>query len=212
MTAFRQVVIAAGRPGRLTINAAPRSPAICRDKIAVGTSAKLAVRIASPKPGKSLSQTSAVASGVTSRGDGPVPPVVNTKAQRMSSISRVNACAIVTRSSGMRTRCGVHGEARTRPTYASIAGPPLSLYVPADARSEQVTIPIGTGAAMLKPRTAQRERCSQDGYAPSDRLPACASRYRAHARNCRRRPAAHDRPSAAPVRAIARHARRVRRA
>ncbi len=211
-TAFRQVAIAAGRPGRLTINAALRSPAICLDKIAVGTSAKLAIRIASPKPGNILSQTSAVASGVTSRGDGPVPPVVRTTAQPISSIRRVNASAIPVRSSGMRTRCGVHGETRTRLTYASIAGPPSSLYVPADARSEQVTIPIGTGAAMLKRRTAQKERCSRDGYAPSDRFPACASRYRARARNCRRRPAAHDRPSAAPARAIARHARRVRRA
>ena len=45
----------------------PRTPASWRDRIAVGTSARLACRIASPKPGRRLSITESNASGVWSR-------------------------------------------------------------------------------------------------------------------------------------------------
>jgi hypothetical protein len=50
-----------------------------RDRIAVGTKASEICRICSPKPGMILCATASVASGVTSRGAGPVPPVVSTR-------------------------------------------------------------------------------------------------------------------------------------
>ena len=75
-------VLAVGFPGRLTISVRPRVPAVCLERIAVGTDCSETARINSPKPGRSLSQTAVVASGVTSRGAGPVPPVVTIRSQR----------------------------------------------------------------------------------------------------------------------------------
>ena len=66
-------------PGRLTMSELPRMPAICRDRIAVGTKLSDTARISSPKPSRILSQIDSVASGVTSRFAGPVPPVVTTR-------------------------------------------------------------------------------------------------------------------------------------
>src|SRR5262245_385890 len=80
-TASRQSRMALGLPGKLTIKERPRMPAICRDRIAVGTTLSETARISSPKPSSSLSQTASVASGVTSRRAGPVPPVVTTRQQ-----------------------------------------------------------------------------------------------------------------------------------
>lgn len=68
-----------GLPGRFMMSALPRIPAVCRDRMAVGTCLREMVRILSPKPGSSLVHTASVASGVTSLGAGPVPPVVTTK-------------------------------------------------------------------------------------------------------------------------------------
>jgi len=51
------------------------------DKIAVGTLANETARIVSPNPGSSFSNTARVASGVTSRGETPVPPVVRIRAK-----------------------------------------------------------------------------------------------------------------------------------
>src|SRR5262245_2683083 len=64
MTASRHSRIAAGLPGRFTISDLPRMPAVCRDKIAVGTDFSDTCRISSPKPGSIFSQTASVASGV----------------------------------------------------------------------------------------------------------------------------------------------------
>ena len=52
---------------------------LTRQDRAVGTKCRLIRRICSPKPGITLSATLSVASGVTSRGAGPVPPVVSTR-------------------------------------------------------------------------------------------------------------------------------------
>ena len=54
MTASRHSRIAAGLPGRLTMSELPRMPAVCRDRIAVGTDLSDTARISSPKPGKQL--------------------------------------------------------------------------------------------------------------------------------------------------------------
>ena len=56
----------------------PTLPTIARDNAAIGVCVKPAVRISSANPGASRSTTAFVASGVTSRGPNPVPPVVTT--------------------------------------------------------------------------------------------------------------------------------------
>ena len=66
-------------------------PAICRDKMAVGTNCNDTVRICSPKPSRILLHTASVASGVISRNAGPVPPVVTIKQQPSSSANSFNA-------------------------------------------------------------------------------------------------------------------------
>ncbi len=64
-------------------------PLIPRDVIAIGVFFTVAARIASDKPGASLSITARVASGVLSRGLKPVPPVVRIRlAVCRSQISR----------------------------------------------------------------------------------------------------------------------------
>src|SRR6266481_3441185 len=78
-----------GDPGRLTIKVPSQMPLIPRDVIAIGVFFKVAARIASDKPGASLSITARVASGVLSRGLKPVPPVVRIRfAVCRSHISR----------------------------------------------------------------------------------------------------------------------------
>lgn len=78
-----------GFPGRFMTNVLPLIPAVCRLSTAVGTYFKLIARICSPYPGIIRWHTASVASGVTSLGAGPVPPVVTTRQQPHSS-----ACAV----------------------------------------------------------------------------------------------------------------------
>ena len=83
-------------------------------------------RICSPKPGISLVATASVASGVTSRGAGPVPPVVSTRSQRASSTSSRRAAEIVACSSGMSRVSQAIGLRSARPSQSRSAGMPLS--------------------------------------------------------------------------------------
>jgi hypothetical protein len=83
---------------RLTTSVEPRTPAAPRERRPCGVFAIESARNACAIPGASRSSTSRVASGVTSRGASPVPPVVRTsRADRASSRT---AAAISTRSSG----------------------------------------------------------------------------------------------------------------
>lgn len=88
------------------------SPAVCLDSTAVGTYLRLIARICSPYPGNMRSQTASVASGVTSRGAGPVPPVVTTKQQPCVSTcwlaavdSSIGVCGRVAQGLGFWVRC-----------------------------------------------------------------------------------------------------------
>ena len=87
----RVSLIDLGDPGKLTIKQDPLVPAICLDRMAVGTYFREMDLILSPNPGKTLSQTAFVASGVTSLGAGPVPPVVKTREQPRSSLKCIKA-------------------------------------------------------------------------------------------------------------------------
>ena len=73
-------------------------PAICRERIAVGTILSEIARICSPNPSRILSQTASVASGVTSLFAGPVPPVVTTRqhfstSHNSLSVDSINGCS-----------------------------------------------------------------------------------------------------------------------
>ncbi len=100
-TASRFSLIALGFPGRLRIKVLPLIPATCLERIAVGTYWRDAVLICSPKPGSIFSQTASVASGVTSRKAGPVPPVVMTRLQFLASAISMRVDWITSCSSGI---------------------------------------------------------------------------------------------------------------
>ena len=78
----------------------PRMPAAARESIARGVMARDAARMASGMPGVRRSQTARVASGVTSRGEKPVPPVVTTRAAPVWSARRTRAASMSGCSSG----------------------------------------------------------------------------------------------------------------
>ena len=118
--------IAFGCPGRLMTSAPPRITATCRDRIAVGTNASEIRRICSPKPGISLVAIASVASGVTSRGAGPVPPVVSTRSQRASSTSARSVSLITACSSATRRVSQSIGFRIARASHSRSAGIPLS--------------------------------------------------------------------------------------
>ncbi len=119
-------LIAFGWPGRLRISALPRITPTCRDRIAVGTYLRLTRRISSPKPGITLCATASVASGVTSRAAGPVPPVVSTSWQPATSTSSISVRSITGCSSGMRRVCIRHGEVSAAVNHSVSDGRPLS--------------------------------------------------------------------------------------
>ena len=70
---------APGDPGRLIISVDELVPASPRDRSAVSTFSREYARIASGIPGNNFCICGAVASGVTSVGEIPVPPVVTIK-------------------------------------------------------------------------------------------------------------------------------------
>ena len=70
-----------GLPGKLMISVRLRMPATARESIQLAVCGREAARIASAIPGASRSITARVASGVTSSGEKPVPPVVRTRSQ-----------------------------------------------------------------------------------------------------------------------------------
>ena len=94
---------ALGLPGRLTIRLRLWMPAAARLSMALGVIFRDMARMASGMPGASFSQTSRVASGVTSLGEKPVPPVVRIRAIPRSANSRILA-ASSSFSSGSRAR------------------------------------------------------------------------------------------------------------
>lgn len=75
------------------------SPAVCLDSTAVGTYFRLTALICSPYPGNIRSHTASVASGVTSRGAGPVPPVVTMRQQScLSACGNSNSAEVAERT------------------------------------------------------------------------------------------------------------------
>src|SRR5262249_25827028 len=109
-----------------------RMPETALDSAARGVAFKLSSRIISAIPGTFLSMTLSVASGVTSRGESPVPPEVTTS-RKSSSLARRSRDSIALRSSGK-----ISIEATSNPASVKIrlaSGPERSSRFPAAAVS-----------------------------------------------------------------------------
>ena len=126
-----------GLPGRFTITVPPRDPATARDRAAIGVCRVPSRRISSPNPGASRSRTARVASGVTSRGPKPVPPVVTTRANPRWSARSRRTVSMAGRSSGTAARAATSNPASR--SNASAASPEPSARVPWVTPSETVT-------------------------------------------------------------------------
>ena len=114
----------------------PIDPAIPRDSAACGVFRMPAARMSSARPGASRSITARVASGVTSRGPKPVPPVVTMRPVPRAARS-LSRASIAPRSSATRERS-------TEPKPAersadSATSPERSSRVPAETPSETVS-------------------------------------------------------------------------
>jgi hypothetical protein len=91
----------------------------------VGTWRKEIARICSPNPGNILSQTASVASGVTSLGAGPVPPVVIITEQPALQ-SSIKDDSMTSFSSGTTRLSIVYGLEIATERNSAIAGPDKS--------------------------------------------------------------------------------------
>ena len=94
----RDSVTAAGLPGRFTTNVLPVTPTSPRVSAACGDFRRPCSRNISGMPGSSRSSTVAVASGVWSRGDTPVPPVVTMRRACEPSTRRSSTLTLATPS------------------------------------------------------------------------------------------------------------------
>ena len=147
-TAPRFSFAAFSLPGTLTISVLPRMPAAPRLRQPRGVTRRLARRMASGMPGVRRSTTSSVASGVISRCEKPVPPVVTTRGMRSSSARRMSAAPIWSRSSGTTP---VH--ASSKPACSSIAhraGPLVSTRSP----REHLSLTVSTAALYFMEKTS----------------------------------------------------------
>lgn len=135
MMLSRFSVAPATLPGRFTMSAVPRMAAWARESGAIEVFLSEALRINSPNPGTARSHTDIVASGVTSRGAIPVPPVVTTS-RAESPVAVSIAVAICSISSGT-----IMTASTSNPAAVSIcltAGPERSSRSPREAVSLHV--------------------------------------------------------------------------
>src|SRR5262249_35020370 len=138
--------------------------------MAVGTNFSETSRINSPKPSRIFSHTASVASGVTSRGAGPVPPVVTTRQQFSLSHNSLSVCSIKCCSSGINLGTASQGQERMSVKQSQMAGPPLSSYTPWLARSDTVKMPIRMGVLM---EISHRPQSRREAHAGNQSLCEC---------------------------------------
>ena len=134
----------------------PATPDVARERAASGSIFIDSRSSSSVIPGVSRVSTAAVASGVTSRGARPVPPVVSTSEQPPPLDHSRSFAEICASSSGTTARSLTRSRqppppafSAYSPMHATISGPERSSYAPAEARSLIVSTPseISTGAA-----------------------------------------------------------------
>ena len=133
MTADRLSRAAFSDPGRLRIRLLPRVPATARDSMARGVIFSPSTHMATGMAGISRSSTARVASGVTSRGESPVPPVVTISPIRFSSAHSRSAPLICSCSSGTTAVWTTSNPACS--SMARTAGPLVSCRSPRLPRS-----------------------------------------------------------------------------
>src|SRR5215831_17093681 len=128
-----------------------RVPATPRDSAARGKAVIEQIRIRSEIPGASRCSTARVASGVTSRGPSPVPPVVRIRSAASASHQPVSAETICVVSSGTSIR---PASAHPFPaTHCAAMSPDVSARSPRAPASEIVRIATRT----LRPSARGRE-------------------------------------------------------
>jgi len=135
-TASRDSTAPFGLPGRLMMMLAPRIPATARDMMARGVFFMPSARICSANPGIRRSATAIVASGVTSRGPRPVPPVV-----RIKSAARESATVLIKPSIHWRSSAETCVETTSQPSAlqrSTRPGPERSSLVPRETESLMV--------------------------------------------------------------------------
>jgi hypothetical protein len=157
-TARSELSAPAGLPGKLTISEAPSVPQTPRPSAANGVCFAPSARISSANPGTSLSHTESVASGVTSRGPSPVPPVVTTSALAAAAVwIAVTMCL---------TSSGTTTATQSIPASAKIsrsAGPERSICVPAKHRSLTVmTVAVRPSSVRSISAAYRKHVCPED--------------------------------------------------
>mmetsp|Transcript_4217 Transcript_4217/g.14669 ORF Transcript_4217/g.14669 Transcript_4217/m.14669 type:complete len:201 (+) Transcript_4217:160-762(+) len=141
--------------------APPRMPAAARESTAIGSLRRVSSRMTCGMPGRSFSATASVASGVTSRGDTPVPPVVSTRftpaaAAEEEEVHSARLASIAPRSSGTTAVASTASEKAPVCSpycrrHATASGPDSSSYTPAEARSLTVRTAARTCTAGAAP-------------------------------------------------------------
>lgn len=148
-------------PGRLTTREWPRMPASYLESAAIGVFARPVASMACTSPGQGFPKSGRVASGVTSRPENPVPPVVRTRrgrglqppppadwgesqnariAAEMAALSSGTTWATHSPPDATMPAVAAGPPATARPCNAdTIAGPDRSTAVPAAQESETVS-------------------------------------------------------------------------
>lgn len=127
-----------GEPGSVMMRVLFATPAIPRDKYARGLVLPVKARASSINPGCWREMTLAAASGVTSRGESPVPPVLTIKSIPESGLHQCrNRVSNAPASSG-RQADSTTSAARCSRRKAEILGPDSSRTSPRAQRSEAV--------------------------------------------------------------------------
>ena len=165
----------------------------------MGTYFRLTWRICSPKPGMTLCATASVASGVTSRGAGPVPPVVSTRWQPSTSTSSISVRSITGCSSGM-SRCDhaprrlqrggePFGESRQSLVLVDAGRRAVGDRDEADQQRASALMVIADDGCRLRDRcAASGHRCSRGRARGSDAAGRRARARRAHRARATRAP------------------------
>ena len=142
MTADRFSRAAFSEPDRLMIRLRPRIPATARDNMARGVIFSPSIHMATGMARISRSSTARVASGVTSRGERPVPPAVMIRSMCRWSAQSRSAALICACSSGTMAVCVTEKPASS--SMARTAGPLLRAVLPEGvAAAEGETVRFG---------------------------------------------------------------------
>lgn len=190
MTAASESVAPAGLPGKLRTRDVPRTPQSPRLSAARAVFLDPSNLIFSATPGNCREHTACVASGVTSRGPIPVPPVVTTR--RLRPVAAISASSICFCSSG-KTRASTMEKLDSRSAFAT-AGPETSSRSPRAEESEIVKTAAVNSISPMECHFARKRR-RQAWSDPESSCRAAHLLLRAFPHRARIRPASAVLPS-----------------